>query len=350
MNIQIKPFTQEYSDKCADLLQYLWKEGSEERKKHFHWEYIENPNSKDKNLSVIAVDDNDNVIGFRGCYINSFIVNDSKQKIAFMADTVVLPSFRKHGIFRKMTEYAFVYLHANSVNVICNLTPSWPACLGNKKLGFVDLSEFKSVYKWGFISLLQKRIFTKERSLDIQMLTGKLSNSIVVIDKVLPNAVIDSLKNKECNEKIASIKDSENILWRSKNPNSNYLYVYTLDENNEVDVFFWFKTSDNYIFHLGYFFASDRKKAKQAIKFFMKKIRPAAVAAWSFALANDERALLSFLGFNSIPFISKIRKNPPVIVRSLQKNEKKEIDWIVNGLDIRDVNNWALSKFDGDSF
>ena len=350
MNIQIKPFTPEYSDKCADLLQYLWKEDSSERKQHFHWEYIKNVNCKDKPLAVIAVDDNDNVVGFRGYYIMSFYVNNIKQRIAFFADTVVSPTVRRQGIFSKTTSASFEYLKMNGIKIIANLTPSWPPYYGYKKLGFVDLSEFKSVYKWGFTSLLQQKVLKKERSLDIKMVEEKLGNSRLVIDRVLPDIVINSFKKKDCMDKIASIKDSENIIWKTKNPHSNYVYVYTMDENHEVDTFFWFKTSDNYVFHLGYFFASDKKKAKKTFKIFMKKIKPAAIAAWSFALNDEDKDLLSYLGFNAIPFINKIRKNPPVIVRSLQQNEKGEIDWIVNGLDIRDVNNWLLSKYDGDSF
>lgn len=56
------------------------------------------------------------------------------------------------------------------------------------------------------------------------------------------------------------------------------------------------------------------------------------------------------LGMHSIPFINKIRKNPPVLVRTLQTNQDGDLNWIVNGIDIRKVENWSISKLDLDSF
>ena len=52
----------------------------------------------------------------------------------------------------------------------------------------------------------------------------------------------------------------------------------------------------------------------------------------------------------SIPFINKIRKNPPALIRALQENEDGSLNWIINGVDIRNIENWTISKIDLDSF
>ena len=95
---------------------------------------------------------------------------------------------------------------------------------------------------------------------------------------------------------------------------------------------------------------NNSKILKKLFKTFCHNYRPAAIAAWDFALDEKNHKMLRMLGMHSIPFINKIRKNPPVLVRTLQTNQDGDLNWIVNGIDIRKVENWSISKLDLDSF
>lgn len=351
MNITIKPFTKEYADKCSDLLQYLWKEDVEERKKHFEWEYLRNPNCKDKTLAIIAVDDNDDVMGFRGFYILSFLINSTKQKIALLSDTVVSPNLRRQGLFQRTTEFSFTYLKENGINAILNLTPSWPPYHGYKKMGFEDLNKFRSVYKLSLLSLFSKLVLKQTRINEFENEHFFLQRGVkYILNSTFPEIIRNKTLNKCSNDKIESIKDHENLLWKSEHPDANYIYAYALDNEGNLLAFFWFKTKDYYIFNFGLQYSTNTKIAAQLFKYFSKSYKPALVAAWSFAILPEDRKLFRKLGLFEIPFINKFRKNPPSLIKTLKTNKYGELDWLIENVDIRNINNWVINKFDGDSF
>ena len=80
MEITIKPYSAEYAGQCAELEKFLWKEDKRGREERFKWEYTDCPNY-DYPLCVIAVNEENEVLGFRGFFLNKFIFND---KIVFV--------------------------------------------------------------------------------------------------------------------------------------------------------------------------------------------------------------------------------------------------------------------------
>lgn len=69
MALRIIPFVSAYTEQCVDLLQHLWKETAEERLAHFEWAYPRNPNNEGIVAAVIAVSDENQVLGFRGFHL-----------------------------------------------------------------------------------------------------------------------------------------------------------------------------------------------------------------------------------------------------------------------------------------
>lgn len=347
----IKPFSVEYTKGCADLLQYLWKENKEARIKHFEWEYLNNPNCANQPLAVIAVDLNDNVIGFRGFYISSFYINGVLSKVASIADTVVSPNARRMGIFQKMNKYSLGYLHENGISLILDLGPSWAPYYGYKKIGFDDLSEFNSVYKFNFFSLFRKLILNQKRLvLKKNNYTVEKKGITYVISSTIPFNVLFQIPDVKIDSKIVSVKNNECLNWRINHPGAKYVYAYALNLDNELISFFWFKTADGYLYNLGICSSNSTVISRCLFKFFLKECNPGCVAAWVFGINNQTRRLYNKLGFIKIPFLNKFRKNPPALIRTLKTKIDGSLDWSINGLDIRKISNWELHKFDGDSF
>ena len=352
MEIIIKPYSAEYADQCTELEKFLWKEDKKGREERFKWEYTDCPNYKHP-LSVIAVNEEDEVLGFRGYFINRFRINGSIVKIAQLADTIVSNKARRRGIFQKMTEFSLEYLSDNEISLVLNLSPSWPPYHGYKKLGFEDLAPFHSRYRFSWINLFTQKVCKKGRNDWInrqEYINPYGENLKFYICQNITDDVLESVRSLVYTDRINSYLDFSNLKWRCRHPGKKYIYAYTKDSNGKLLSFAMLSTSDYYTYHLGLLLYDDLKVSRKLFKAFVKEYKPAIIAAWDFAIDDRERKFLSKLGFLSIPLINKIRKNPPALVRTLQRHEDGSLNWCVNGVDIRRVENWNLSKLDLDSF
>lgn len=351
MKITIKPYSTEYAEQCADLEKYLWREDKDGREKRFRWEYTDCPNSEHP-LSVIAVNEENEVLGFRGYFVNRFSVNGSVIKVAQLADTVVSDKARRMGIFQKMTDFSLDFLLGKGVSLILNLSPSWPPYYGYKKLGFEDLSCFHSKYRFSIVDLFIQKINKKGRMCwngknDYVL---KKEESYFCVCQKITDEILKEIESLKKASKISSCLNFDNIKWRTERPGKGYVYAYAINQEGKLKVFAMLSTSDYYIYHLGLLLYDDLKAMNFLWRMFVREYKPAIVAAWDFAIGDDERMFLSKSGFLSIPFINRIRRNPPVLLRTLQKNVDGSLNWVINGIDIRKVENWSLSKLDHDSF
>ena len=351
MNITIKPYSQEYAKQCADLEQHLWKENKEGREARFDWAYTHCP-VHEKPLCVIAVNEEDEVLGFRGYFLNKFLINNEPVLTAEICDTVVSPKARRQGIFQKMTNFSLPYLKENGVKMIIDLGPSWPPYHGYKKIGFEDLSQFHSRYKFGLGSVFAEKIFKKDRSTwNLREKTAFTSGALSYhIANSVDQTIINQLEGLVHASNIHASLSPDILSWRLARPGKKYVYAYAVDQSNKLHAFLMFSTKDYFNYNLGLFMSDNADAFKQLFRYCKKEYKPATVAAWDFALDETSRQLLKKIGMMSIPLINKIRKNPPALVRTLQTNEDGSLNWNVGGVDIRKVENWMINKFDLDSF
>ena len=265
--IRIEPFKIEYAAGCAELLRFLWKGDKKEREERFKWAYLQNPFS-DEVLSVIAITENNEVVGFRGYFISEFKKENKNFLIAFIADTVVHEKIRRQGIFERMNIFSFDFLHQHGINIILNLTPSWPPYYGYKKLGFKDLSDFKS--KYAFYPINHIKINHKKTNIKNIYIEKKQKNIVYTLSNQLPLKIARQIKNlsKESNLFEANLSET-NLIWRSQRPSANYLYAYATNGDNMI-AFYWFKKINN-IYHIGLCSFSSLKPAFIYINFSFLK-------------------------------------------------------------------------------
>lgn len=351
MNITIKPYSQEYAKQCADLEQHLWKEDKEGREIRFDWAYTHCP-VHEKPLCVIAVNEDDEVLGFRGYFLNKFRIDKEEFLVAQLSDTVVSNKARRRGIFQKMTDFSLDYLKDNGALMIINLSPSWPPYHGYKKIEFEDLSPFHSKYKFGIGSVLDEKIIKRNRfewrnRKEVVCALGEKTYHII---SYIDQSIIKQVEGLVNTNRIHSSLSPDILQWRTARPGMNYLYAYATDTNNKLQSFMMFSTTDYYNYYLGLFLSDCMETFKSLFRLFKKEFKPAIIAAWDFALDDSSQKMLKKIGMVSIPFINKIRKNPPALVRTLQTNKDGSLNWIIGGVDIRKVEKWSINKFDLDSF
>lgn len=351
MEIIIKPFSVEYTEQCADLEQYLWKEDKKDREVRFKWTYLDCPNFH-KPLCIIAVNENDEVLGFRGYFLNKFIINGIETTIAQLSDTVVSEKARRMGIFQKMTDFSLQYLKDNNVSLILNLSPSWPPYYGYKKMGFEDLSLFHSKYRFYWRQVYREYVLKCDRASwnkkDVVCINK--TNRKYVISQSIDDAVLMQIDRLESTNRNHAVLSFDNIKWRIHRPGMNYIYAYIVDDDGCIHSFVMFKTNNYFNYDIGIILSDNYLELKCLMRYFKEKYQPAAMAVWDFAMDEHKQSIVKKLGLYSIPFINKMRKNPPALLRTLQTNADGSLNWNINGIDIREVINWSINKLDIDDF
>lgn len=350
MELTIKPFTEKYTERCAELLQYLWKEPEELRVRHLRWGYLQNPNNDGVVAAVIAVNENDDVIGFRGFHLLKAYFGQQEEKIAYMSDTVVSPKARRQGIMQKMTNYSFDFLRENGIFCIGDLGPSWPPYYGDKKLTFEDLSIFFRKFRLFPSQLFNQKVMKRVRTWEVFHTTEKNGLVTYHVATDITDEVLKQIPDNRVDGVIYPGRDMVTLKWKAEHPDAHYVFAYSLDGQGKVISFIWTKTCDGWRFNLALYFSSDMINMRHTFQLFKKVTKPSVLEAWTWALTDNAKDCLKAMHFHCLPFINKIKKNPPAIVRSLKEKSDGTIDWMIDGIDIRKSGNWKIDKFEADSF
>ena len=350
MEYTIKLYTSEYFEQCADIEKYLWKEDINGRKERFLWTYHQNPNYH-KCLSVIAITSENEVVGFRGIFINKFIVGGKSELVAQIGDTVIVPKARKHGLFSKMNRYAIENLKLEGIKIVLDTGPSWTPYYGNKKLGFEDLTPITQMYNISILRILKEKLFGRENT-SVKMNNIEVLNNKIVykITDTLSDYEIENICAMDNSDNIYSKLDYDNLKWRISRTNKYYKFIQSFDSNGSLLSFIMLSTTDMRVYNIGLMLYINRFYVEKSFSLFKRYCKPIEVLAWKPMNNSTDLKTFHKMGLFAIPLLKYIKKNPPALIYSLQNDSNGNIDWYVNGINILDCNNWNLRKLDLDSF
>lgn len=332
MKITTKPFESKYREGVVDVLQHLWHEGRDERFAHFDWLYFGNP-SHPEPLAVVAVNENDEVMGFRGWVPGIVKINGNEYLVARAADVVVSPKARRQGVFSKMTVYSLSYLKENSVHAILNLSSNSQSNPGYRKLGWIAITQLNIWYRILMPSLLH----SKQKILNdkIQLIFGKHSVSLY---PYIPKGLIAAES-----EGLAFSMEDGQLDWYANRPYKKYITLTANNAEGKLDALYIVEIEEK-MARLLYFYCKDPSHTR-----FFKILQPYIgryiISAWGWALSERNKSLLKKMGFVRIPFYERIKKKPPILVRSIGDPEDDN-NWKIEGKDIRDINCWNIHQID----
>lgn len=331
MEITIKPYESKYRDGVVDILQYLWEFQEKERYERFDWLYESNSNpSFDETLAVIAVNEEDDVLGFRG-WVPGIIWQEGKQYVvARAADVVVSPKGRRQGIFSKMTTFSLSYLKEKGVSGILNLSSNSQSNPGYIKLGWIPLVQLNIWYK-----------LNVGRKFPMHEKEYEYYGSKIGLYPYIPKGLTTPSNS---NDSLCFSMEEGQLDWYADRPNKKYQTVVTYDKSGQLTSLF-ITEKRNEVAGLIYFYCTDDIIGGYAFKQLCKRIENNVVAVWGWALRKEQKSLLHRLGFFSIPFYEKLKKKPPILVRSVD-DTAEENHWCLGKKDLRETKNWNVNLID----
>jgi hypothetical protein len=305
---KIVPYRPSNFCRCAALLRTLWSRDQEERQKYFEWKYHNNPYTE-KSLGIVALH-RDRVVGFRGYFATPWKAQGKDIMALIPGDTIVERPHRRKGLLMAMgrkacEEYALQYKFFLSMEANRKVTA------GNLKLGFLPL--------------LDKRTQVSFAKMD----KAGIEN-VVVSDK--PDL---QMMHQPVTDKIVLRSDSEFFNWRYKsNIPYKYLFYYY---NNDYVVIGQLPKNDTAVI-LDY-----TENDIGSFEIILKRIRHTppimTLSIRTMNLSENVSSVLKKLKFKDNNIKNKLIT--PILVRPVAPNPTEE-DWFLNGLDMRDINNWEL--------
>lgn len=332
MIINIKPYEAKYRDGVVSVLQYLWPLSEEERYNRFDWEFFGNPSFPEP-LAVVAVNEEDEVVGFRGWVPGIVRSNEKEYLVARAADVVVSPKGRRMGIFTKMTIFSIEYLRSKGIDAILNLTSNSQSNPGYLKLGWVAI---------GLLNIWCKIVLPihLKKTLDDVKVIKTRDYSI----EVFPNIPKGIRIQNDSNHISFSMLEGQ-LDWFAKCPIGKYISFVSRNLKGEVVGVCVFRENGKRKKSLVYFNYNKELIGRLMLKYAFKYLQTGIITIWGMALTKDKARVLKKAGFMKIPFFEKMRKDPPILVRCI-KNTGSQEDWFLGDRDIRKMDNWELYSID----
>lgn len=304
--MKIVPYNINLFEQTMKCLEFLYGSELVKNTKYIKWKYHDNPYTE-KPLGIIAMHDGE-VIGFRGYMALKWQVNGREFKLLCAGDTVVKPEHRRKGLSVRMGYRAFEE-YESEYKAILNFSGGTNSHPGYYKLGFVPLLDKIDMY-------LQKEEVPKEQP--------EISNQPNVNTVTEPN-------------KISLVQDDKFHNWRFKNPRHEYKFYY-----HGQDFILVSKKDTGVRTILDY--------SENSIKNFNTILQHITGEKWYYWLyikkySNSKRVRKSL---NDFGFQEKKNITNPILVRPTKKDYSEE-DWFIEGLDIRNPENWKLREVCSDN-
>ena len=345
---KIVKYISQYKSGVIDLLKYMWNEYDENgRYKLFKWRYEDNP--YEEPIIFLAVE-KDLVIGFRAFIAQLFVKGDRQYIVFSPADTIIHRDHRRKGIISALNDKCIEEINMKYQNkdiLLINTSTSKPSMPVYLKQGWKKSNGLRRFYfKHSLINYLYSSINGNTKIFTPEVIEVNTKAYKIVVSKEVNSKELSvfSLNIKNPN-RWTNIRDTRFFDWRYNFLPEKYYFIYCYHENS-LQGYLIIKKSTDKKYALDQFEAVNNKVFKALVHTAYKILK--IVQLRSYAFLPEEKNLLMRNGFLPEPIAllkSMGIQRFPILVRP-KNPQPEETDFIVEGRDIRDINNWHLQVSD----
>jgi len=354
---EIINYRNEFFTEVVDLQKYLWPNYESSARRYLKWKFEDNPLTK-KPFAIVALYKN-KVVGFNGFFATRWRIGNKNDKILMLspADICVHPDHRKKGLFTAMTMLAAEEYEKTPYKTFIGLSINTSSGAGYKKMGWPKIADRTSLRQHNLIGLINWFLISKTGRgfYKHQISYGKFGN-IEISNKSKPEGMAAVIvKQKPPDNKIALFKDTSFFKWRFQNIRRSYTFYYHLN-NRIIDGYVVIETADKSTSgHIVDYAETENGVIYELLRYVIAKKHFDILSVWNINLRKDIYRTLKNLNFSRKNLLGKIEKKfpsefpmLPVFVRPVKKTVKEE-DWFIEGIDIRNINNWEINGICSDN-
>jgi hypothetical protein len=346
---EILPYCVERLYEVVVLMHDLWKGHPDLNVSYFKWKYDDNPYSE-KPLGIMALKDG-RVVGFRGFFASKWYLDEDNKNIFSVlspGDTCIHPQHRKVGLSVAMGLKA-VDEYSNQYRFFLNTSSTKNSAPGYQKMGYFAIADKSRLMCYNPLLIFLKRFLRlvkiETKNAKTEFKTGDHDDIQVTVNSY-PEEMFELVSNNRLKSvKIRLYQDLEFYKWRFNDPRNKHLFFY-LKKNAKLCAYLVMVLKDtnrNGII-VDYAF-KDKQQLDKLIKLSISKFRFTVFSVFNQGIDAEVAQILIKNGFKSNTFLElrQVKKEGlwPYFVRPI-KEDISDIDWMVNGYDVRKIENWEL--------
>jgi hypothetical protein len=345
-NISFEKYSHKHKDRLIDLLQYMWNSlNYSEIKERFEWRYENNPYTSNPFIYISL--HNENLVGFRAFVVQHFVRKNKLYKIFNPADAIVHPDYRRKGIFSELNKLFLNDINAKYPNnsIILNLSSNRYSTSGNLKQGWEKTNAMnKYAYKISISNGLSC-LYRNDIKINDDIKISKNNHEFEMNNDLKIDEILQLLKNYRNCEEITNIRDSNYFKWKYSYKPEKYKYIYCR-YNYELLGYMIIKYINYKKCSLEEYYVLSETLLKQMIYISMKKMNISILKTKVFN-ENDKYTLSKCGMIIESDMILKLsgKYRFTVLVRPTI-HKAREGDFFIDGLDIRNIDNWKLYPSD----
>lgn len=344
----IVPYSPQYRQQTLALMNSLWqKSNDEEASEYFSWRYDRCPYSSAP-IIVLAIH-SEVVIGVLGHMVQRFVINNKPENACIPVDGFVLKEYRLHGVYARLLKESATFVDSlkdeYNFQVYFNASSNVRSAIGLINLGWKLIGPKMYMSK---ISLLNMIIGNPKLSDKDGVAEFKKHGNVFIFEttNTLKSGEIESL-NAIRKDYVGVVHDSKYINWRYSYKRDSYRFAYLYKDSKLVCYIVYVRGSkvQYAIEEYGY---TDSYSLFLALTQLVKQVGIKVLRLFYLVLNTEERSAFRKAGF-VIEHLWMLRLlkiyRSSVYFRSLSGGEAPH-DYIINGLDTRNIANWRLYHSD----
>lgn len=358
---EIARFRPEHEAQVLEVLKELWPQGDATRARLFRWKYLENPHA-DGPLGIVALH-NGRVVGFRGYFADRFVLDGHNDNIGILhpGDTCVDPAHRNKGLSVAMGKLAMQY-DTRRYRLFMNMTCGKNSLPGYLQLGFKPLTKRvrllrhgRNPLRWLLHTWLAEPRAQAARPLTESRIGFGRHGPVLVTDSPRPADMASIIEDRGHTTAVLRLhQDQAFFEWRYRNPVRKYAFYFLLD-GAAVRGYVVVGVSAN---NLGGEIVDYGGRDDRAIREIVSHIDRSRhfMALWVFSHGVDEqlRKVLTDLRFSAVrPWPTILKQGSteqlafPILIRPTARSFA-EGDFMIDGVDLRQIDSWQLKPICSD--
>ena len=315
-NYEIIRYAPEFREQLLHLQQRSWGPEPALNARYLAWKYESNP--FDQQALIFLARQGETVVGMRGFWSTGWYLDGEPLPAVCAGDLVVSPEHESQGLFRRIMTFAEAELRQAGYRYLLNLSASPVTYLRSIRSGWKSVQPWQSVRRetgpWATIQRFHQGVrklplmWRYENSDYAHKLVGGLYPQAI---RRLPAGISESdaprvdamaaLAATEAPQPIAHAFDRDYLQWRLGNPMSRYRYFYAGDQKLSGYLILQQdrRRSSGHCAIVDWR-GSDPSVRRQLLEAVTATVRPAAISTWTAGRSEDDKALLTQAGFESV--------------------------------------------------
>jgi GNAT superfamily N-acetyltransferase len=353
---EILSYSNEFFPEVIDLQKYLWPSYTKTMQNYFKWKFQDNPINRSP-FGVVALFQG-RVVGFKGFFVTRWAIETSDNVLMLSpADICVHPEHRKKGLFKSMNDFAIEEYENSEYRAFIALSVNTSSSARYGKMGWIKIASRVNLRQYKLSGLINWIYSNRTgKSLHKQRVKYGKFNNIEVSNEPRPEEMHNILiSQKNPINKITLFEDLDFLKWRFLNIRRKYFFYYRFT-NEKLDGYLIIENADNSTSgHIMDFAEKNEGTIIKLLEYVVKENHFDILSIWNINLNNKLSKILEDLHFSTNNLIGKIEKKfhsefpaLPIMVRPIKKIVKED-DWFIQGIDIRDINNWQIRRICSDN-